>query len=240
MGKMSNCEAIEAWAAGGNHVGDLGDEGDFTRQYLLNQVIFGLLGPVAGRQILDAGCGQGYLCRLLAKQGAIVTGVEPAQPWYAYAVARECRVELGITCLQADLAMLSHLETVFDAVVANTVLMDIPDYEAALHNCIALLRPGGSLIFSLAHPCFEERSAEWGQKGFVAVREYLQEHVRQQTFAPLFHRPLSCYLNLAIQEGGILRRIVEPELAPDWANHGPAHERNVHVPSVIVVHAVKG
>jgi len=50
---------------------------------------------------------------------------------------------------------------------------------------------------------------------------------------------LSRYLNLVIQEGGILRQIVEPGLSPEWAHHGPAYERNVRVPSVIVVHAAK-
>jgi 2-polyprenyl-3-methyl-5-hydroxy-6-metoxy-1,4-benzoquinol methylase len=239
MSEMSNREAIDAWAAGGSHVGDFGDEGDFTRRYLLNPAIFALLGSVAGHKILDVGCGQGYLCRLLAKHGAIVTGVEPAEPWYKDAVERECRDALGITYLQADLSTLTHLPTAFDAVVANMVLMDIPDYAGALRNCIGLLRTGGSLIFSLLHPCFEEPGAEWAPKGYVAVREYLQEHVRQQSFAPLFHRPLSRYLNLVIQEGGSLRQILEPGLGPEWANHGPAYERNVYVPSVIVVHAVK-
>jgi 2-polyprenyl-3-methyl-5-hydroxy-6-metoxy-1,4-benzoquinol methylase len=60
-----------------------GDEGDPMRRYILNPGLFGLLGNVANRTILDAGCGTGYLCRMLAKQGAQVTGIEPAASFRA-------------------------------------------------------------------------------------------------------------------------------------------------------------
>ena len=46
---------------------NFGEEGDFARQHLLNPAIFRLAGPLAGKTVLDAGCGQGYLARLLAK-----------------------------------------------------------------------------------------------------------------------------------------------------------------------------
>ena len=233
-----NRAIIAAWTVATDHLDDFGEEGDFTRQRLLNPAIFTLLGPVAGRSILDAGCGQGYLCRLLAKRGAWVTGVEPAAPWYQVAVERERREPLGITYLQADLSTLvvsSH----FDVVVANMVLMDIPAYEAAIHCCVAALAPGGDFIFSLAHPCFEESSPAWDGKECVVVREYLAEYVIPQTIAPRFHRPLSRYLNHVIDAGCALRHIMEPQLGEEWANLGPAYERNVHVPSVILVHAAK-
>jgi len=72
MTEMTNQEVIDQWADAVDHIDDFGDEGDFARQHLLNPVIFALLGPVDGKRVLDAGCGQGYLSRLLAKQGAIV------------------------------------------------------------------------------------------------------------------------------------------------------------------------
>lgn len=150
-----------------------------------------------------------------------MTGVEPADPWYRSAAARERHEQLGITYQQADLSTFAGPSDTFDAVVANMVLMDIPDYQAAMRHCIAVLQAGGSFIVSLVHPCFEAPSAEWATHGCVAVTEYLREHTRTQTFAPLFHRPLSRYLNCLIEEGTIIREIVEPGLAPQWAQHGP-------------------
>ncbi len=238
MNILDNRAVIAAWAAATDHLDDFGEEGDFTRQHLLNPAIFTLLGSVKGRAILDAGCGQGYLCRLLARRGARVTGVEPATPWYQTAVERERHDPLGITYLQADLSTLEAPGR-FDAVVANMVLMDIPAYEAAIHRCVAALVPGGDFIFSLSHPCFEEPSAAWAGKGHVAVSEYLAEYTIPQTFSPRFHRSLSRYLDHVLDAGCRLRRIVEPSLDEEWARLGPAYERNVHVPSVIVVHATK-
>ncbi len=70
------------------------------------------------------------------------------------------------------------------------------------------------------------------------MREYLHEYVKEQSFAYLFHRPLSSYINLVIQEGCMLRQIVEPQLSQELARH-IGNERDVHVPSFIVIHAAR-
>jgi 2-polyprenyl-3-methyl-5-hydroxy-6-metoxy-1,4-benzoquinol methylase len=64
--RISNAENIKYWEAlPADQIEGFGDQGDFGRQYLLNPVIFRMLGNVGGKSILDAGCGQGYLCRPL-------------------------------------------------------------------------------------------------------------------------------------------------------------------------------
>src|SRR5690349_11351644 len=113
----SNDEVIAAWASAAGEAANFGEEGDFGRKHLLNPTIFALLGDVTGRRILDAGCGQGYLSRMLARRGAIVSGVEPAEGWFHYSLARETVEPLGITYLQRDLSALTGLEHRFDAVV---------------------------------------------------------------------------------------------------------------------------
>ncbi len=237
---ITNQQAIAAWSTAPRELAEsFGDAGDFARQHLLNPALFALLGDVAGKHILDAGCGQGYLCRLLAQRGAIVMGVEPAWQWYSYAMEREQRQPLGITYLQEDLSSLQDTQYRFDCVVANMVFMDIPDYKAAMHNCIAALKSGGSFIFSLLHPCFEEPASEWVKKGYVEVREYLQEYTTPQTYAYLFHRTLSTYINFVIEEGCILRKILEPQLSEELARPDALAERSLHVPHFVVIHAVR-
>ncbi len=71
------------------------------------------------------------------------------------------------------------------------------------------------------------------------MREYLADYTIPQTFSPRFHRPLSRYLNHVTDAGCVLRHLMEPQLGEEWARLGPAYERNVHVPSVIVVHTTK-
>lgn len=242
MTNPTNEDAIQAWNAAGAHVNDFGPEGDVPRQLLLNPAIFAQLGDVAGRRILDAGCGQGYLARLLARRGARVTGVELATTWLAAARAHEQAEPLGITYVQADLAAFDpadHGLPPFDAVVANMVLIDIPDDVPAIHRCLAALKPGGSFVFTLAHPCFEDTADDWARDGALTVRAYLADYAIAQTFGQRFHRPLSHYLNATIAAGGVLRAIVEPRLDDAWAAHGPWYARNTRVPSYLVVHATR-
>ena len=108
-----------------------------------------------------------------------------------------------------------------------------------MRNCIAVLKNKGSFIFSLVHPCFEEPSSEWDKKRYVEVREYLQKYTSQQSFGYLFHHPLSAYINLVIQEGCMLQKMIEPQLNEELAQPHSAAERYVHVPGHIVIHAIR-
>jgi 2-polyprenyl-3-methyl-5-hydroxy-6-metoxy-1,4-benzoquinol methylase len=212
MSQPTNQDVIQRWSVfASDHYTD---QGDFAREQLLNPAIFALLGSVEGKRMLDAGCGQGYLCRLLTDRGANVTGLEPSTAMFRSAVEREERERRGIQYVQADLSSYAIEAASFDAVVANMVLMDIPEWEAATQTCMRALRPGGDFVFSPIHPCFEESSTEWG-KGYVAVPEYLDEYVVEQPVSVRFHRPLSWYLNLVIDGGCAIRRLIEPQLGPE-------------------------
>ena len=240
MEEISEEELLRQWSVAFRASGaECGPEGDFGRKHLLNPALFALLGEVRGLRILDAGCGQGYLARLLAQRGARVTGVEFAPQGYRAAVEEEQHTPLGIEYVQADLTRPLDLGAAFDAVVANMVFMDIPDYEAAMRHCIAALRPGGLFVFSLLHPCFEESSSAWPGQRYVAVREYLRPHRFEQDYTYGFHRPLSHYLNFVIRQGCHVEAVIEPQLAPELAAANPVYERNVHVPSYIVISARK-
>lgn len=59
---LDNEDAIRHWSqVPPAEVEAFGDTGDFARQHLLTPHILQLLGDVQGKQLLDAGCGQGYL-----------------------------------------------------------------------------------------------------------------------------------------------------------------------------------
>jgi SAM-dependent methyltransferase len=242
---ISNEDQIKAWSKFNREMIEAGDEGDAIRRYILNPVLFELAGEVDGRSILDAGCGTGYLCRLFARRGARVTGLEPAEALYDYAAEREKLEPLGIQYIQEDLCRFSPDEAAFDLVVANMVLMDIPDYRLAMRNCMAALKPGGQFIFSILHPCFDEvdgRDFEKGYraKGYVRIDEYMHEFTVQQKVGYYFHHPLSDYLNLVIEEGCTIRKVVEPRLSPEGVEAMGEENRNMHVPNFIVISAWKG
>lgn len=235
---MSNADAIRRFAEMPREfIESYGDEGDVARRYLLNPLIDGLLGDVAGKTVLDAGCGTGYLARRLARRGATVIGVEPAAPMIAYAREREAAEPLGIRYLQADLSTLREPLLQADAVVANMVLMDIPDCEGALDSCLAQLRPGGSLICTLSHPCFEAGDREYEAAGAVTVSEYFAHYPIAQRWGERIHRPLSYYVNALIEREASIEAMVEPRLDPALAEAVPELLRHVHVPGFVALHA---
>jgi len=59
-------------------------DGDFAKRHLINPVVLRMLGDLPGQRVLDAGCGNGYLSRMLAARGAQVTGVEPGQSLFGF------------------------------------------------------------------------------------------------------------------------------------------------------------
>ena len=245
MKTFNNYDNIQAWSAYSREIDEaVGDEGDPARRYILNPVFFTLVGDIAGSTILDAGCGTGYLCRLFARRGAQMTGIEPAASLFAYAVEHEQAEPLGIHYIQQDLSTFTSDDTAFDIVVANMVFMDIPDYQSAMQNCIAALRSGGRFIFSLLHPCFDEVDRPdfakgYKAKGYIRVDEYLHEFVVQQIVGYYVHRPLSAYLNLIIEAGCTIHKVIEPTLTPEGIAALGEQNRNMHIPNFIVISARK-
>jgi 2-polyprenyl-3-methyl-5-hydroxy-6-metoxy-1,4-benzoquinol methylase len=236
--KTTNHENISAWSVYPQHeIEAFGDNGDLSRQYLLNRHIFQLLGEVQNKNILDAGSGTGYLSRKLANLKAQVTAIEPSETMFAYAHSREQHEQLGITYHQQDLSTWKPQQNQFDIVVSNMVLMDIPDWQSALDNCVTALKPQGKLIISISHPCFENPSSEYNQNGNIAISEYFQEYEKPLTYGVSIHRTLSTYVNYILQLGCTITRIIEPQIVDQGAPN--ELEKDKHIPSFLVIHGQK-
>ncbi len=109
-----------------------------------------LAGEVAGRRILDAGCGPGPLFTALHDRGAIVTGFGKSAGMVELA-----RRRLGDDAdLQvADLGRpLPFPDGAFDDVIASLVRHYLADWTAPLAELRRVLRPGGPLTVSVDHP----------------------------------------------------------------------------------------
>jgi 2-polyprenyl-3-methyl-5-hydroxy-6-metoxy-1,4-benzoquinol methylase len=249
MTPWTNQAAIDRWASMPYEaLAAMADDGDFSKRHLMNPVLLGMLGDVGGKRVLDAGCGNGYFSRMLARRGARVTGVEPASSLFEFAAGRERAEPLGIRYVQADLCGLDRpgpaadLGGHFDAVVASMVLPAVPDWASAMRACVHQLRPGGRFIFSVNHPCFEQLAASWREHGAYQVSEYLADYEIELRYATDFHRPLSAYLNEVIGLGCRIAEVAEPGLDPQiaaedaggWPDTGHPY---VHLPNFLIVAA---
>lgn len=238
MSKMSNAEAIAAWSAMPTEAMDAyDDQGDFAKRHLLNEHLLRLLGSVAGQQVLDAGCGQGYFSRLLADHGADVVGVEPADALIERARHIEREEPRGISFVQADLAVLPDVGQPFDAVVCNMVLLSVPDWKAAMASCVTALRPGGRFVFSVHHPAFEDLLGKWKTFRHYRVDKYFDEYALPGPHATDFHRSLSDYVNEAIGLGCRVIELCEPPLDETVAQNSKIDgiESYTRLPNFLIV-----
>lgn len=121
----------------------IGDDGDRNRRRHVDPVMWRMLGAVAGRDVLDAGCGTGYLSAKLARRGARVTAIDYAPGMVERAQARMARLAIAVEPRVDDCC---RLETVADAsqdlLVSNYVLQDLEDLTAAVGAFARVLRPG--------------------------------------------------------------------------------------------------
>lgn len=105
--------------------------------------------PVAGKRLVDVGCGGGILAESLAQRGANVTGIDMGEA--PLSVAKLHQIESGteIDYRQSTAEQLAETEAAnFDIVCCLEMLEHVPDPGEAIAACAALAKPGGSVYFS--------------------------------------------------------------------------------------------
>lgn len=233
------------------------DLGDRNRQYIIDPAILDILGRVEDKRILDAGCGNGYLCRLLSTKGAKSTGVDVSKRFIEIAEQREKQKPLNIQYHVGSLCELSMFaDETFDAIVSNIVLSDLQNLNQAFQELNRVLIKGGKLVFSIMHPCFSSTAIKgWVKKPvdsnrredwlYWKVDRYFERSVeewRMYDFSPVygFHRPLSEYITLLISNGFTITDFEEPAPTKEDINE---HYRGLNdadrIPWFLVVGAKK-
>lgn len=98
---------------------------------------------LAGKLVLDAGCGGGRYARLLGRHGARVVGVDLSAA--VNKAAALCADMPNVSIIQADLLDLPLVERSFDAAFSIGVLHHSPDPRRAFAQVAARVKPGGRL-----------------------------------------------------------------------------------------------
>lgn len=172
-----------------------------------------LAGDVAGRRVLDAGCGSGALSQALVASGASVSGVDLSTNLLA--IARN-RLGPDVPLLQADLnQQLPFRSSTFDVVVASLVMHYLHDWSRPLSEFHRVLAPGGCVVISTHHPFVDFRPS--GQGDYLGTFEFTEEWVKSgETFLMRFwHRPLHAMFDAFTAAGFTVERVSEPR--PDAA-----------------------
>jgi len=104
--------------------------------------------PLEGLRIADIGCGGGLVSEPLARLGASVTGIDPAEENAAAARAHAADSGLEIDYRAARVEDLAAEGAQYDAVIALEVVEHVPDVQAFIGVCAQTLRPGGMMLLS--------------------------------------------------------------------------------------------
>lgn len=107
------------------------------------------IGALAGKKVLDVGCGGGLLSEAMAHRGAEVTGIDMGEA--PLKVAKLHSLESGVQVsyrriTAEDLA--KEMPASFDLVTCMEMLEHVPDPESIVHACAQLVKPGGQVFFS--------------------------------------------------------------------------------------------
>lgn len=128
-------------------------ESEFKPLHAINPLRLGWIleqaGPLAGKRVLDVGCGGGILAESLAASGAQVTGIDLAEKSLKVAKLHglESGVALDYQAVSAeDLARRQPGE--YDIVTCMEMLEHVPDPASIVQACAALVKPGGWVFFS--------------------------------------------------------------------------------------------
>jgi SAM-dependent methyltransferase len=192
-------------------------EESFFNGYYTRPAIANLAGDVAGRHILDAGCGAGPISATLRERGATVAGFDSSAKMLE--LARK-RLGLEPDLRVADLGEpLPYPDGTFDDVIAALVLHYLEDWTGPLAELRRVLKPGGRLIAAVDHPFAIDslHMQETGESAYFETRCREEEwtlggHSAQMKF---WTRPLHAMTDAFTAAGFRIAIISEPPPAPD-------------------------
>jgi len=172
-------------------------------------------------RVLDVGCGEGQIARVLQSRTNMhshVVGVDPTQGQVDVAVERA----VGEQYLRSGADALPFASGTFDAVLACLVFEHIDALDEAIGEVARVLRPGGRFSFFLNHPLLQTPNSGWIDDQMIdppeqywRVGSYLDEAITFEEVEPgvrvrFLHRPLSRYVNALAAHGLYLEAMFEP------------------------------
>lgn len=150
---------------------------DFSRHYdaprgagyhaLIDDLTWRALAPfVAGREVLEAGCGSGLVLSRIRESARRAVGLDLSRGMLSGARRR------GLTVVQGSLTALPFADASFDTVCSFKVLAHIPNIDRALSELSRVTRPGGHLVLDF----YNRHSLRYLARGLAGPRRIGRSH----------------------------------------------------------------
>jgi SAM-dependent methyltransferase len=192
----------------------------------LDEAAAQLLGPtaaLAGRRVLEIGCGAAACARWLAAQGAFTIAFDLSQRQLTYA-QQLSGVPAAVHLVQADARHTPVGDATIDvACSAFGALPFVADSAAVMAEVSRVLRPGGRFVFSVTHPMRWALPDDPGRGGLTVSSSYFDRTPYVESDAEgratyvEHHRTFGDRVREIVGAGFILTDVVEPE----WPEENP-------------------
>lgn len=177
-----------------------------------------LLGDVAGKDIVEIGCGSAPCARWLVTQGARVTALDLSAGMLRYAWAANQATGVDVPLVRANAERLPFAAGTFD--IACSAFGGIPfvaDLPGTFREVARVLRPGGSWVFAVTHPMrwiFPDDPSENGlhvTSSYFDRTPYVEVDGDGRATYVEYHRTLGDFVRALTGAGLTLVDLVEPE-----------------------------
>lgn len=220
-----------------------GIDPEYTDQIL---PLIGSWMPACG-VVVDVGAGEGQVSRVVCSPEVQVIATDPA--WAQVSVGAERRSSEW--WFQGSATALGLRAGSADAVIACLVFEHIREVQTALSEVARVLKVGGEFVFLLNHPLLQTPNSGWIDDQIIdppeqywRIGEYLTEaetveQVQKDVFITFFHRPLSTYLNSAVDVGLSLVEMREPPPPDAFLAQAPGYHSAATIPRLLALRFVR-
>jgi SAM-dependent methyltransferase len=194
----------------------IGDDGDFSRQHVLDGPMIARVASLRPQNAVDVGCGEGRFCRMISDLGVATVGIDPVEAMIEQAKRRHPDGEYRIGYAES----LPFGDSTFDLAVSYLSLIDIDFLDEAAKEMARVLKPEGRLLianlssFSTSSAIFGKRICNETGEQLRPLGSYLTEEKAWFEWDGLriqnWHRPLSTYMRAFLGAGLTLRSFDEP------------------------------
>lgn len=191
----------------------------------------GVLGDVAGLDVLELGCGAAYWSAALAGRGARVTALDVSAAQLE--IARRQHPGAGFTLVEADAEQMPFPAATFDLVFSDHGAPTFCDPHRLVPEVARVLRPGGRFVFNMTTPLLD---ACWDGRrvGEQLVTPFHGMHHFSTGQEVSFQLSYGGWIGLFVRSGFVIEGLLElrPPAAPTttfenfaspaWARRWPA------------------
>jgi ubiquinone/menaquinone biosynthesis C-methylase UbiE len=213
-----------------------GKDGEPYKRYILDPIMFKLIGSLCHKKVLEAGCGNGYLAKQFLQKGVeklILMDISK----YNLEYARQNNYREKITFLEQDATKKWKIRShSMDIVYSNMMLNEIANIITPIKESFRVIRKNGQFVFSVTHPSWDlfvfaqekagiksekiQSLGNYFRKGYASyvmgsdskTNPNLYQEYHTNFKVEHYQRPLSDYFNVLTNTGFVVKKIIEPKL----------------------------